>query len=190
MISLQLQLREPPVECGYPLSAKMLRIKHARHAIRPLTLDPVVGVGLVAPDSTGTHGHAPALTVPRAPNSTSATAVDADARWRLARRLLHDEDFDPADRVAGILVVLYAQPVARIARLRASDVRLTDDRDTLLRLARDELLMPEPLGSLVRRLPHRRQHGASATLLEDPWLFPGRQAGPGRGRSREVGLHP
>jgi hypothetical protein len=128
-------------------------------------------------DWAHTHGHAPALTVPRPPNSTSATAVDADARWRLARRLLHDEDLDPADRVAGILVVLYAQPVARIARLRASDVRLTDDRDTLLRLARDELLMPEPLGSLVRRLPHRRQHGASATLLEDPWLFPGRQAG-------------
>ena len=37
--------------------------------------------------------------------------------------------------------------------------------------------MPEPLGNLVRRLPHRRQRGASATLLEDPWLFPGRQAG-------------
>lgn len=40
MISLQLQLREPPVECGYPLSAKMLRIKHADcFAILPVALD-------------------------------------------------------------------------------------------------------------------------------------------------------
>jgi hypothetical protein len=68
--------------------------------------------------------------------------------------------------------VLY-QPVARIVRLRASDVRLTDDGDTLLRLARDEALMPEPLGSLVRRLPHRRAHAARR---RGPRREPGRHA--------------
>src|SRR5438128_1957341 len=29
LVRLRLQFREPPVECGYLLSAKMLRIKHA-----------------------------------------------------------------------------------------------------------------------------------------------------------------
>jgi hypothetical protein len=40
IVSLRLQFREPPVECGYLLSAKMLRIKHADcFAILPLALD-------------------------------------------------------------------------------------------------------------------------------------------------------
>ncbi len=57
------------------------------------------------------------------------------------RRLLHDPALDPVERVAGALVVLYAQPVARIARLTRADLT-RDGEQTLLRLGRDQLLLP------------------------------------------------
>jgi len=121
--------------------------------------------------------HAPALTVPAISPGGAVTVADPETRWTLARRLLHDEDLDPGDRVAGALVVLYAQPVARITRLQTSDVAL-DDQTVYLRFAHDRVLMPDALGELVRDLPHRRQTGPSGALpAADQWLFPGRHAG-------------
>jgi hypothetical protein len=109
--------------------------------------------------------------------SSSPVAVAAEARWALARRLLHDDSLDAGDRVAGTLVVLYAQPVARIARLRRSDITDQDGR-LFLRLGRERLLMPPPLDGLLRRLPARRQTGPSGTIpAAAKWLFPGRHAG-------------
>lgn len=121
---------------------------------------------------------APDLTLPRSVPSPGPVAISAEARWTLARRLLHDDDsLDVGDRVAGALVVLYAQPVARIAQLRRSDI--TDhDGDVLLRLGHERVLMPDPLGDLVRRLPARRQVGPSGAVpAAAQWLFPGRHAG-------------
>ena len=120
--------------------------------------------------------HASALTVPTIPTGGTVTVADPEARWTLARRLLHDEDLDPGDRVAGALVVLYAQPIARIARLRASGITV-EDQTVYLRFAHDRVLMPDTLGQLIRELPHRRQTGPSAVRAGDQWLFPGRHAG-------------
>ncbi|MGH9379221.1 MAG: hypothetical protein ACRD2Z_01205 [Thermoanaerobaculia bacterium] len=103
--------------------------------------------------------------------------VDAEARWVLARRLLHDEGLDPADRVAGALVVLYAQPVSRIASLRLRDV-IEQDGQVFVSFGRERVLVPEPLASLLGRLPWRRQVGPSGKVPgASEWLFPGRQAG-------------
>ena len=38
--------------------------------------------------------------------------IDTEARWEQARRLLHDQTLPTADRVAGLLVLLYAQQVS------------------------------------------------------------------------------
>ncbi|HVF13503.1 MAG TPA: hypothetical protein VM942_02830 [Acidimicrobiales bacterium] len=103
--------------------------------------------------------------------------IDAEARWAMARRLLHDTTIDPADRVVGALVVIYAQPVTRIARLRQSDV-VEEDGEIFVRLGRELLPMSEPLGGLLRELPWRRQVGPSGKVdAASEWLFPGRQAG-------------
>jgi len=103
--------------------------------------------------------------------------IDAEARWAVGRRLIHDETLDPADRVVGALVVLYAQPVTRIARLRRSDV-VHQDGETLLRFGKELLPIAEPLGQLLRDLPWRRQMGPSGNVeAASEWLFPGRQAG-------------
>lgn len=103
--------------------------------------------------------------------------MDAEERWQQAHRLLHDDGLDPADRVVGILVLLYAQPLARIARLTLDAVYDGADGMTIS-FGRDRLAVPAPLDELLRQLPWRRQIGPSGMVVDaDRWLFPGRQAG-------------
>lgn len=103
--------------------------------------------------------------------------IDGEQRWAIARRLIHDDTLDPADRVAGVLVVLYAQPVTRIARLRRADV-VHEDGETFVRLGKELMPIAEPLGQVLRGLPWRRQVGPSGKVgAASEWLFPGRQAG-------------
>jgi hypothetical protein len=104
-------------------------------------------------------------------------ATDGESRWLDARRLLHDDALDAADRVVGSLVVLYAQPLTRIAKLRLEDV-IEVDGDIHVSFGKDLVFMPEPLATFLRQLPWRRQIGPSGHAPgAAQWLFPGRQAG-------------
>jgi hypothetical protein len=102
---------------------------------------------------------------------------ETDHRWTITRRLLHDETIHLPDRVAGLLVVLFAQSPADIVRLTAGDVVLTA-QSTTLRLGPAPVHLPEPLDGLLRALIQDR---SSTTLLgpapDQPWLFPGRSPG-------------
>lgn len=126
------------------------------------------------------RGLAPAgLDVPqsRSRDQTASPPLADQQRWQLARRMLHDDTLDPADRVVGALVLLYAQPLSRIARLTLTDIADRGDRLTLT-FGKDDLEIPEPLAGLLRQLPWRRQIGPSGVVPDaDRWLFPGRQAG-------------
>ncbi|WP_371665811.1 site-specific integrase [Streptomyces sp. NBC_01241] len=100
---------------------------------------------------------------------------DEDGRWALARRLLHDETLPTADRVAGLLVLLYAQSASSIHRLTTDHVTQDGDR-VLLHLGPRPIQLPAPLDALVRDLVASR---SASTLIrtESHWLFPGRSAG-------------
>ncbi|MGH2755274.1 MAG: hypothetical protein ACRDLB_12700 [Actinomycetota bacterium] len=141
------------------------------------------------------RGHMTELFVPALAGSRQPTnSVDDTARWRTAKRLLHDDSLDVADRVAGALVLLYAQPVSRIALLTPKHVIRTED-SLLMTLGREPVEIPEPLARLVRQLPQRRRRGSSAHLSDpDQWLFPGGRAGHPISRShlskrlRDIGI--
>ncbi|HZO66258.1 MAG TPA: hypothetical protein VFB74_14750 [Kribbellaceae bacterium] len=86
--------------------------------------------------------------------------IDTEARWQQARRLLHDDTIDPDDRVAGLLVLLYAQWPATISRLTLTHIDSSDDQ-VRLRLGQQPIVLPEPLATLVRGLvASRRGHAA------------------------------
>src|SRR5262249_54961508 len=55
-----------------------------------------------------------------------ARTIDTETRWAQARWLLHDHTLNPADRVAGLLILLYAQTPAAISRLTHEHVQTTD----------------------------------------------------------------
>jgi hypothetical protein len=106
-----------------------------------------------------------------------AGPMDADRRWAQARQLLFDDTIDTADRVAGLLVLLYAQRAAAIARLTVTHVHHDHD-NVRLSLGDRPVVLPEPLGPLVLDLvATRRGHATLGELGTSPWLFPGGQPG-------------
>jgi hypothetical protein len=124
--------------------------------------------------------------------------LDHDDRWHQARRLLHDDTLATHDRVAGLLVLLYAQQAATISRLAIDDIDI-DQATVTLRLGPVPVVLPEPMATLTRDLvATRRGHACIGVAVADtsPWLFPGGQPGRpisayqlGR-RLRLIGLHP
>lgn len=124
-----------------------------------------------------------------------AGVVDTETRWQHARRLLHDDTVEPEDRVAGLLVLLYAQTTATISQLTLDHVQ-TSDTQVRLRLSREPVILPAPIDALVRQLvATRRGHATLGDQGTSPWLFPGGQ--PGRpitalwlaDRLRRLGIH-
>lgn len=100
--------------------------------------------------------------------------LDDLERFAAVRRLLHDGEIDRRDRFAGLLLLLYAQPLTRTAALRTSDVTATADGQVSLRLARGAVPLPEPLATLASALRDARLTAGAAA---DGWLLPGRKAG-------------
>jgi hypothetical protein len=97
-------------------------------------------------------------------------------RLELLARLLADDSVDVVDRVAGILVLLYALPASRINRLRLTDLHPGADGLTL-RIGPTPLFVPAALSTLVNELANNRRHLNGAGHPDDEWLFPGIRAG-------------
>lgn len=114
--------------------------------------------------------HLPNGVVPARRRAAATTSTDVEGRWALARRLVNDHTLEPDDRVAGALVVLYAQPLTRIAALTIDDVRRADGHTTLA-IGGVDLELPEPFATLAGELPRRRRHGVG-DQLPTRWLFP------------------
>jgi hypothetical protein len=121
--------------------------------------------------------HACGLTAPATRWPGPSGPLDQDRRWADARRLLHEDAYPAADRVAGLLVLLYAQKLSVIAALTTSHI-LHEDSRTLLRLGSQPIILPAPLDDLVAGLGDgRRPPGSSLLGVSSPWLFPGRWPG-------------
>ncbi|MGH3266551.1 MAG: hypothetical protein ACRDNS_31690 [Trebonia sp.] len=103
--------------------------------------------------------------------------LDTEGRWDHARRLIHDDTLAPEHRVAGLLVLLYAQQPATISRLSVDHVEIDGD-EVRLRLGREPVVVPEPLADLVRQLlASRGGHARIGSQGSSPWLFPGGRPG-------------
>lgn len=103
--------------------------------------------------------------------------VDPDDQIALARHLLHEPDSASIeDRAAACLILLYAQPVAKIAALTTNDIEVRDS-DTYLTLGTEPLLLIPPLDALITALPVAKPFGTASTLADSRWLFTGKNAG-------------
>jgi hypothetical protein len=143
------------------------------------------------------HRHLPRkVTIPATPPRQPRPVLDTEARWEIARRLVTDHTLDLADRVAGALVVLYGQPLSRIATLQTTDIHHNTAGGTVIvELDGNPVPIHEPFVTLIARLPQRRSRGVS-DQLDSQWLFPGRHAGHHIGpvvlgeRLRAIGIEP
>jgi len=142
------------------------------------------------------HGHARELTFGADRWTGPTGALDTEKRWDDARRLLHDDTLQTRDRIAGLLLVLYAQCIATISRLTVDHIRLAEDRVEIT-LGSSPVVLPEPLAGLVRELVATRRGKARIGTPDNvPWLFPGGRPGQPIGddrlgiRLQKIGLQP
>lgn len=103
-------------------------------------------------------------------------SVDGEVHLALARRFATDA-LPLVDRVAGLFLLCYGQPMARMVR-RTADHLKTDADGTSVRFGRTDLNLPNATGQLVRDLvTTNRGRAVTGTPERTPWLFPGAQPG-------------
>ena len=93
------------------------------------------------------------------------------------RRLLNDPDVDLADRIAGSFLLLYAQPLSRIAVMTLDQITLAPT-GVSVRFATADLAVPGPLGALLAtHVVTSRSRHVSIGAIPNSWLFPGHLPG-------------
>ena len=108
---------------------------------------------------------------PAAGSEPPAQLLDHRHRWDIARRLLHDDALDPGDRLAGLLVLLYAQGTTAISQMTTDQVQASAN-DVRLRLGRVPIQLPEPVATLARTVAaNRKGHATIGARKPSPWLF-------------------
>jgi len=134
-----------------------------------------------------THSHARAfvrwaMTTHRCPKLTlpphgygTAPVLDQTARLDILRFLLEPTTGRLEYRVAGVLLVLFAQPFTRIAPLRV-DAVIIDGTEVSITLGQSATPIPLPFAAMVRELHAKRSNFETAASPTSPWLFPGRVA--------------
>ncbi len=99
---------------------------------------------------------------------TQAMRVD------LIRRLFFDDAAPLGVRAAGLLLLLYAQPVTAIVRLETTNV--CTEPHVMIRLGHDHVPVPSPFDRLLAQLL-ARSSAHSVSQPRERWLFPGRVPG-------------
>lgn len=110
-------------------------------------------------------------------------ALNDDQRWTIARQLLHDTTIDTEDRLAGLLLLLYAQRPSAIGLLTTDQITIADDQVSIS-FGRIPIRLPHPVDELARSaVATRKGHATIGAATPSRWLFPGGQ--PGRPISTE-----
>lgn len=104
------------------------------------------------------------------------TPIPAQQRLDLIRQVHDSTEMDLTDRVAALLVLLYAQPLSKITRLTIDDITVADGQ-MLIRLGDPPAPVPPPFDALIAQHLANRPNLMSATNPNSHWLFPGRRAG-------------
>jgi hypothetical protein len=110
-------------------------------------------------------------------------ALDDDQRWTIARQLLHDTTIDAEDRLAGLLLLLYAQRPSAIGLLTTDQITISDVAVSIT-FGRTAIRLPHPVDELARTVVATgKGHATIGAATPSRWLFPGGQ--PGRPISTE-----
>ncbi len=94
---------------------------------------------------------------------------------QITRRLLEDEQIALGDRVAGLIVVLFAQQVSRVSELRLSDLSDVDGQ-LFIELGPEPVVLPDRVAALVSRYVAERWN-MTTTNTGTEFLFPGCRSG-------------
>ena len=119
----------------------------------------------------------PRLALPPLRTPNTGARITQSRRLAPPRRILTDDTPPLRSRVAGALMLLYAQPASRIVRLSIDDITQDNDGQVRIRLGEPPTPVPEPFANLLLQAASERENIHTATNPNTRWLFPGRRAG-------------
>lgn len=112
-----------------------------------------------------------------APQAKSTRLLTQDQRLTWIKELLAGDVDSLPYRVAGTLLLLYAQPLIRIVALPTMAIDIAPD-ETHISLGAEPVPVPEPFAGMLKHHLHNRPNLRTAGgLVANTWLFPGHRAG-------------
>ncbi len=103
--------------------------------------------------------------------------ITQDQRLAWLKELLTGDSESLPYRVAGILLLLYAQPLTKIGGLQTTAIARVDG-ETRIALGKEPIPVPEPFASqLNHHLYHRPNQRTAGGAVGTPWLFPSSRPG-------------
>lgn len=99
--------------------------------------------------------------------------LGVQGRLTLIRQVLTDESTTMTARVAGGMILLFAQPLNRTVSLRLDAIRSADNGDLEIRFAEDWVPIPTAFAVILDDWLSHRPNMQTAAHHTSPWLFPG-----------------
>lgn len=85
------------------------------------------------------------------PQSQSRPVLDQNERLRLLRETLDNNHIPLHHRAAAVMLLLYAQPLTRIASMRRDQISRTDDGETLVVFEDQPVPVPHPFDQILQQ---------------------------------------
>jgi hypothetical protein len=118
----------------------------------------------------------PELVVPVRATALPQVTVSDEHRWRQVEVLLHDNTIRLYARVAGLFLLLFAQPVSRICRMKPHQIQHAGDGLVIVTFDTVPIELPDLVDRLVLNQLARSTH-ERYNKHRTRWLFPGRHPG-------------
>jgi hypothetical protein len=106
----------------------------------------------------------------------SSRLITHDERLDWLRRCLTGQPDTLPYRIAAVLLLLYAQPLVRVAAMRTEQIQVTP-REIRILLGKQPAAIPQPFAQLLRDHLATRPNLRTANTDGSPWLFPSTRAG-------------
>lgn len=120
------------------------------------------------------HNHLPPVNFPYRV-AKSVPILTQQERLEHLRRVASDEAISTYLRVAGALLLLFAQPITRIAAMTLDQVEVGEV--IVLRITQDEVIVPPPFDRLIREHIVALPNLNTSAHRDNKWLFPGGSPG-------------
>jgi len=102
--------------------------------------------------------------------------LSQDQRLHLLRAVALDPVLEVDVRLSALLLLLYGQPLTRVARMALDQVAISGDRVSV-RFSEQEVVVPFPFDNLIRAHVRALPNLNTSAHRENAWLFPGRAPG-------------
>jgi integrase len=106
----------------------------------------------------------------------TARRMPIDQQNAVIEKVVHQQTLHPRDRLAAILVIVFAQRAEHVAALAWDQVAITADTVTI-NLAKMPIKLPTPLDEPVRTLAASNYNNQTAAHPNSPWILRGRRPG-------------